>query len=199
VTLALLAASLALVPFAAAAPKPKHAKPAKTAAKPKPAPGKPAGPRTWPKTICGQLVPTVRSISGAQVQANIQKQGGATVLDCRYTTGGIDSAFLLESKQVPRTWLTQSQAQLAAAETKLTCGDLATPAAVPMPLAGVGDAAFGLDACPGSTFTNKAMGQLDVYALKGTSAWWIVAQPPFATTTTAKLAALLKKLIATYP
>lgn len=187
VTLALLTASLALVPFAAATPKPKPAKPAKSA------------PRSWPKTSCGQLVPTVRALSGAQVQANVQKQGGATVLDCRYTAGGIDGSFLLESKQVAKTWLARSQAQLTAAEAKLTCGDLATPAAVPAPIAGLGDAAFGLDACPGGTFTNKAMGQLDVYVLKGTTAWWIAAQPPFAATSTTKLTALLKKLIAAYP
>ena len=177
----------------------RHVKPVK----PKPVkPVKPAktAPRTWPKNICGQLVSTVRSLSGAQVQANLQKQGSAAVLDCRYTAGGIDGSFLLESRQrVAKAWLTQNEAQLTAAEAKLTCGDLATPAAAPAPLAGLGDAAFTLDACPGSTFTNKADGLLDVYALKGTTAWWIVAQPPFAATTTARLVTLLQKLIATYP
>jgi len=190
------AALLALVCCAAvattsAAPKAQPKPQPKAQAKPQP--------RTWPKTVCGKLVPTVRSLSGVQVQANLPKQGPANALDCRYTAGGIDSAFLLESKSVDTTWLTRSQAQVTKQTAGQTCGDAAIPAAAPAAIAGLGNGAFGVDACPGATFTSKDAGLTAVYVLKGTNGWWIVAEPPYATTTVAKLTALLRKLLALYP
>jgi len=170
---------------------------ASTATAAKPQPAKPA-PRSWPKTICGQLVPLIRSTTGVQVQANLPKQGPANTLDCRYTAGGIDSAFLLESKPVDATWLSRSSAALTKLDAQ-TCGDAGTPAAVPASVAGLGNGAVGVDFCPGDTFTSKASGQTALYVLKGTTGWWFVAGPPFATTSVAKLAALARKLLATYP